>query len=64
MDKNDVKVSVVIASVCIMLFLSIAGGMNLNTYLHERSAQKCMSLGRIYTEGVCVDNVQDLRYIK
>jgi hypothetical protein len=62
--NNDVKIGVIIATVLIALFVAIAGGINLNDYLHERTAQKCIAMGKIYAEKACVDNIQDLRYIK
>jgi len=63
MDRNEVKVALIIASVFIALFAAISISVNYNDYLKNQTAQKCIASGKIWGEGACVDNVSDLKYI-
>ncbi|WXW92678.1 membrane protein [Streptomyces phage Enygma] len=63
MDKNEVRVALIIASVFIALFASIGFSVNYNDYLDSQTAQKCIASGKVWGEGACVDNVSDLKYI-
>jgi len=63
MDKNDVKVALIVASVFIALFAAVGFSVNYSDYLKSQTAQKCIASGKIWGEDACVDNVSDLKYI-
>ncbi|AYB71017.1 hypothetical protein SEA_YABOI_222 [Streptomyces phage Yaboi] len=63
MSSSEVKVGMIIASVFISLFVAIGVSVNYSDYLKNQTAQKCISSGKVWGEGACVDNVSDLKYI-
>ncbi|AXH69707.1 hypothetical protein HWB79_gp104 [Streptomyces phage LukeCage] len=63
MDKNEVKVALIVASVFIALFATIGIAVNYNDYLKNQTIQKCIASDKVWGEGSCVDNVEDLKYI-
>lgn len=60
---NDVKIGVIIATVVLGIFIIVAGSINLNTYLMQKSAQQCTNSGRVWVNSDCLDKVTDTRYI-
>lgn len=62
-ESSDVKVGFLILVGFISLLLAVAGGVNLNTYLENQKVKQCISESRIWAEGSCVNNINDLRYV-
>jgi hypothetical protein len=63
MNSSEVKVAVIIATVFIALFVAIAGGVSYANYLDTKEVTACISSGKIFAEGACVNNINDLRYV-
>jgi hypothetical protein len=61
--NNDVKIGVIIATVVLGIFIIIAGAINANTYMMQKTAQKCTDSGRVWINNDCLDKVTDTRYI-
>jgi hypothetical protein len=62
-ESEDVKVGFLFLVGFIALLVAIAGGVNLNTYLDNQKVQSCIKADRIWAEGACVNNVNELRYV-
>ena len=63
MDSSEVKISMIIASVFIALFVAISGGISYANYLDTKETTACIDSGKIFAEGACVNSINDLRYV-
>jgi hypothetical protein len=63
MSSGEVKVSMIVASVFIALFAAIVSGVSYANYLDTKEVTACISAGKIFAEGACVNNVNELRYV-
>ncbi|QBP30950.1 hypothetical protein KNU49_gp104 [Streptomyces phage EGole] len=62
-DSSDVKIGFMVLLGFISLLLAVAGGVNMNTYLENQKVKQCISADRIWAEGACVNDINDLRYV-
>jgi hypothetical protein len=62
-ESSDVKVGILILLGFMSFLLAVAGGVNLNTYLENQKVKQCIAADRIWAEGACVNNVNELRYV-
>ncbi|QGH76468.1 hypothetical protein SEA_DAUBENSKI_198 [Streptomyces phage Daubenski] len=60
---TDVKIGIIIATVVLGIFVIVAGSINLNTYMMQKTAQQCTQSGRVWVNDDCLDKVTDVRYI-
>lgn len=63
MSSGEVKVAVIVATVFIALFAAITGGVSYANYLNTKEVTACIDSGKIFAEGACVNNINDLRYV-
>lgn len=62
MDTSDVKIVTRIVIGFIGLFLSVSGGIVLDSYITQRSAQACIEADKVWIENSCVEQAEDVRY--
>ncbi|AIW02666.1 hypothetical protein AXJ18_gp108 [Streptomyces phage Jay2Jay] len=62
-DSNSVKVGILVLLGFLGFVFSIAGGIVANSYLENQKVDKCISADKIWAEGACVNNINELRYV-
>lgn len=59
----EVKITALVCATFMALFAAIAIGVNYSNMLDEKKVEACISANKIWAEGACVNNINELRYV-
>lgn len=62
-DSDSVKVGILVLLGFLGFVFAISGGIVANTYLENQKVSKCISANKIWAEGACVNDINELRYV-
>jgi hypothetical protein len=62
-DSDSVKVGILVLLGFLGFLFAVSGGITANQYLENQKVNRCIDAGKLWAEGACVNNINELRYV-